>query len=1143
MTFLVEYKNPLAIPIRNRRCSGCSNLYLIIIVMKKYFSCLFISLVLLGCSAEKAPLPALSYTGVEPRIQDPLSPEDSQKHIQLPQGFEAVLYAAEPNIINPIAFSWDERGRLWVVQSMDYPHGLDNDVGGDRITICEDTDGDGLADKFTDFATEQSLTTGIINVKGGVIVAQAPEIYYLQDTDGDDIMDKRTELVTGFGTYDTHAGPSNLKYGIDNLIWGSVGYSGFESQFDGETINFTRGVFKFSPDGEYFEPIGQFNNNTWGLGFTQDFEIFGSTANNNHCCYVGIPLRHYDYLNELPSWAINADFIQGHYEIFSPDTIPLQQVDVRGGYTAAAGANFYTADNYPSEYQNQMYVNEPTGHLVHLAKIEEDGAGYKEVDGGNIFASTDAWTAPVHTETGPDGNLWVADWYNPVIQHNPDKRGMDNQIWNDERGEGNAHLNPHRDKGHGRIYIIKHKKGKKSKINSLDPSDLAGLMEGLRSDNMFWRTTAQRLIVENNLQDLVPELVQLAEKDARGLNAGAMHALWTLKGLGAESDTEVTAAIESALSNNSDAVRKAGIALLPNDLAGTELLVKSGLLESDNLHVRLAAILRASELPETDALSQTLQKISLDPTNLNDQWLNAAVKIYFREQNYESVDKELVETVIPAADEESSEWKYTFEQPAQNWSSPDFDDSDWRVGQSVFGTESMSDQIRTTWNSEDIWLRKEVVLEDLIDDPVLKVMHDENYRVYVNGEMVFKDKGTHRGYNLIRLGKSVGPSFKKGKNIIAVYCHNEHDRQFIDVGIGQVKKIKPDQIISLNTVPQKMAFDQTVLYAMAGEEIEISLTNKDEMPHNLVLIEEGSLESFGALVDKFLQNPDAEKMQYVPESRYVLAATDMLDPGKQEVIRLRVPDKPGDYPFICTFPGHWRMMQGVLKVSARGSYASADPNAPKIAVMGGGGSHDFLKYFGVADGKILSENGINEVNYTESSLELEKMLPAADLLVISNNKAFDASTRDLIFSKVNDGMPMMIYHPSTWYNWQDWPEYNRQLVGGGSKSHEKLQEFEVRVTKSSHPIMQGVPSTFRITDELYRWEKDPEGTDIEVLAVGRGLESGAEFPVVWIVKHGKAKIVCNTLGHDQDAHSLPAYQKILSNSLKWLKRDLVRPTM
>lgn len=1099
-------------------------------------SFLFILTLFTACSTKKAKLPELTYSGDEPRIQNPLSPEDSQKHIQVPEGFETILYASEPDIINPIAFTWDERGRLWVIQSMDYPHGLNNDVGGDRITICEDTDGDGKADKFTDYATEQSLSTGIVIVKGGVIVAQAPEMVFLGDTDGDDKMDERKVLFDGFGTFDTHAGPSGLRYGPDNLIWGAVGYSGFENQIGGKEISFKMGVYRFTKDGQYFEPVGQFNNNTWGLGITEEFEVFGSTANNNHCCYVGIPLRHYDYLDKLPSWAINADFIQGHYEISPVSTVPLQQVDVRGGYTAAAGANFYTARNYPEKYRNQMYVNEPTGHLVHIAKIEKDGAGYKEVDGGNIFASTDAWTSPVFSETGPDGNLWVADWYNPVIQHNPDKRGMENQIWNDDKGEGNAHINPHRDKRHGRIYIIRHEDGDEPDITKIDPNDKDELIKGLQSDNMFWRITAQRLIVESNKNELIPKLIELAgnEKNVESseLNGVAVHALWALKGLGAlnESNTEI---VEKSLSSKSGAVRRAGLALLPESETGTSLLVKSKLLQDPDLHIRLAAILRAGELPETYDLNETLKSAAKDPVNTSDKWLSAAIKVYYRELNYEIIDPEMVEMVIPSAEEKKVTWRYTENKPNDNWYADDFDDSSWSNGQSLFGSEKALNA-KTMWSKSDIWIRREVNLNEQIKAPVLKVTHDDNYSVYVNGQLLIAEDGVSKPYKYIRLDLELGKLFKKGKNLIAVHCHDTGGDRYIDVGIGKVVKPEADVVFEVNTVNQKMAYDKKVFYATAGQTVEIVLNNKDQMPHNLVVIEAGSLETFGKMVDSFLQTPDAAESGYVPDSRYVLGTTKMLDPGETGSVVFKVPDKPGRYPFVCTFPGHWCLMQGVIIVNAPGTYLSEDPNAIKVSMMGGGGSHDFINHFGVLDGKILSNDGKASVTYTEQSQQLGQRLEDTDVLYICNNKPFDMETRKKIMSRVNQGMGMLIYHPATWYNWKDWPEYNRQLVGGGSRSHEKYQEFEVRVVKPNHPIMKAVPSKFRITDELYRWEQDPDAVDIEVLAIGKGLESGEEFPVIWTVKHAKAKIVCNTLGHDEKAHNLPAYQTILRNSLEWV---------
>ncbi len=882
-----------------------------------------------ACTGEKEPPPTLAYRGEDPRVQVPLSPEDSQKHIQLPEGFTAELFAAEPNIINPIAFTWDEKGRLWVVQSQDYPHDLANDVGGDRITICEDTNGDGKADKFTDFATEQSLSTGITLVKGGAIVSQAPEMVFLEDTDGDDKMDKRTVLFEGFGTFDTHAGPSSLRYGIDNALWGAVGYSGFENKFQKDSVIFERGVYRFGKDGSYLEPVGQFDNNTWGMGYNENFEIFGSTANNNHACYVGIPLKHYEYLDKMPSWALNADFIQGHYEITPVDTIPLQQVDVRGGYTAAAGANFYTARNYPEKYQNQMYVAEPTGHLVHIANIEKDGAGYKEVDGGNIFASTDAWTAPVFAETGPDGNLWVADWYNPVIQHNPDKRGMDNQIWNADKGEGNAHINKLRDYGHGRIYIIRYGDNLESDITQLDAGDDAALLEALQSDNQFWRITAQRLIVEGKKTALIPDLIQLAgdesKTDKNGLNAAALHALWTLDGLGAvnRNNAEVDETVSNALSSGSYAVKRAAMTLLPETTEGSEILAKSGLLTDADAHMRLATVLRASELPESATLYAEMEKLAKDASNTSDKWLNAAIKVYFRELNSEEVDAASVEMLVPSAEEKLTTWSYTEEKPADDWMAADFSATAWKKGQGMFGGHD-EERIKTKWTSDDIWLRKEVTLGQEIEEPVIKIAYDDDYEIFVNGQLLLTETGANRQYKYMKVDKEKSKLFKKGKNLIAVHGKNTGGGQHLDVGIGKIAEIKADVTFDLKTVPQEMAFDKTELRAKAGQTVEIKLENVDQMPHNLVVISVGSLDTFGPMVDAFVTTPDAEKMGYVPNSRYVLGATEMLDPNESGSVIFTLPDEPGTYPFVCTFPGHWRFMQGVIIVTAADSPDDTD---------------------------------------------------------------------------------------------------------------------------------------------------------------------------------------------------------------------------
>jgi putative membrane-bound dehydrogenase-like protein len=406
---------------------------------------------------EKLQMPNVSYKpsvfipNYEKRVpplkyQEPLSPQDSMKTMQVPPGFEVQLFASEPNIVKPIAMNWDERGRLWVVESVDYPNDYNgtgrgsgaSGVGHDRIKICEDTDGDGKADKFTVFAEGLNIPTGITFWNGGVIVGAAPYMYYLKSSKGDDKADTKVLISDKWGTRDTHSGIGNLQYGFDNYIWGSIGYSGFNGQTpDGKTMNFQQGIFRMKPDGTKMEFMGAFSNNTWGLGFSETFDLFGSTANNTHAVYVGIPPRYSADVKGLPVRA-GSKKIDGHYYM-APDTFNVRQVDVMGGFTAGNGFNLYTARAYPKEYWDRIaFVNEPTGRVVHRAILENNGAGFKEKDGWNLVASSDEWFEPSLTAVGPDGQVWIADLYNFIVQHNPTPIGFEN-------GLGGAYENPLRD--------------------------------------------------------------------------------------------------------------------------------------------------------------------------------------------------------------------------------------------------------------------------------------------------------------------------------------------------------------------------------------------------------------------------------------------------------------------------------------------------------------------------------------------------------------------------------------------------------------------------------------------------------------------------------------------------------------------------
>lgn len=209
-----------------------------------------------------------------------------------------------------------------------------------------------------------------------------------------------------------------------------------------------------------------------------------------------------------------------------------------------------------------------------------------------------------------------------------------------------------------------------------------------------------------------------------------------------------------------------------------------------------------------------------------------------------------------------------------------------------------------------------------------------------------------------------------------------------------------------------------------------------------------------------------------------------------------------------------------------------DPGRTRVLIAGGGSAHDFDRWFNQANVTMLNAAGF-AANYTDKPDEIAPALANADVLYLATNQKLPEAARKGIFDFANAGKGLMVVHAGGWYNWPDWPEFNRQLVAGGTRSHEKFGEFEVTVDNPDHPVMAGVPARFKITDELYRYARDTNGPPIQVLATGTSLTSGESYPVVWIVKHPNARIVVNTLGHDGKAHEHPAFQTLLRNGANW----------
>lgn len=587
------------------------------------------------------------------KYQAPLSPRDSMRYTQVPADFDLLLFAAEPDIVKPIYMAWDERGRAWVVEALDYPHGLvdEGEPGKANIKICEDTDGDGKADKFTIFADKLNLATALLFANGGIIVSEARHMRFLKDTNGDDKADVREALLPGWGVGDSHAMQSSLARGFDNWLYGAVGYSNFGGNVGGKELQFGQGTFRFKPDGSALQFLHQFNNNTWGFGLNAEGDVFGSTANGNPSFYGYLPAHILNptqpgfgrrggngfrpgyrlgpdnapdgataNVRRLPSAKSLAPGMRMH-----PNTPNVRMVDNFGGYTAASGHAFMVGDALPSRLHDKALVTEPTAKLIGIMDIQRDGGGYKANDGFNLLASADEWMSPIFADVGPDGAVWVIDFYSFIIQHNPTPSIQSAGI-QATTGRGGAYKteNDLRDQSHGRIYRVVWKDGPKSSIKSLAKAKPAELVAALDSGNQFWCLTAQGLIVDNKLSDAAPALKKRVRSGTGG--KGAIHALWSLEGMGAlDKDTH-----QAALLAKDPAVRRNAIRALPANEAGRQLFFSSPVIHDPDLLTRQAAFVKLAEFPTIPEIQTVVAQLPRVAANLNDPFLNDTLTLLGR---------------------------------------------------------------------------------------------------------------------------------------------------------------------------------------------------------------------------------------------------------------------------------------------------------------------------------------------------------------------------------------------------------------------------------------------------------------------------------------------------------------------------------
>ncbi len=410
----------------------------------------------------------------------PTHPSKAAEKIEVHPEFDLSLVAAEPLINKVMNIDWDEKGRLWVCETPEYPNGRRElnvekwkDSGSwtkkydrdptDRISWLEDTNGDGVMDKKHVFADKLELVTSFVFYKNGVIACAAPDIWNLQDTDGDGVADKREKLYTNLGTGDTHAVINNMRWGLDGWVYSSHGYSGGNvtavNAPDKPAVGIGSGVIRFKPDGTEIEQYASRGGNTWGLDITSDGQVFFTQPTSGTVFFHVVLPEYVLAKGKIPGTMSWKGMISGQ-KTFPAMSWPEQayvQIDQVGQFTAAAGCAIYEGGAWPAKWNYSYFTTEPTLNIVHHQFVEKDGVSYnthKEPgrEETEFMRSKDLWFRPIENRVGPDGALYVVDFYNQAVIHN-DTRGP-------IHGPANAAVRPDRDHYFGRVWKVQHKQAK-----------------------------------------------------------------------------------------------------------------------------------------------------------------------------------------------------------------------------------------------------------------------------------------------------------------------------------------------------------------------------------------------------------------------------------------------------------------------------------------------------------------------------------------------------------------------------------------------------------------------------------------------------------------------------------------------------------
>lgn len=554
---------------------------------------------------------------------------DALATMQVADGFKIEMIAAEPLISSPVDMEIDEYGHMYVAEMHGYP--LDKSGSG-NIVMLADTDGDGIMDKRTVFKDGLMLPTGILRWKKGILVTDSPNMLYLEDSNNDGKADIVDTVLTGFGLTNPQHNLNNPVYGLDNWIYaaheGVVKTRDYMKEFgdEGTEIYFPskpdairlpqnakgRSV-RFRPDQTKLEML------TSRCQFGQTFDQWGHWfgCNNSNEGYQEVIANRYFERNPNLLVSEATQSMSDHLnaaEVFPTTTNPDRQILTNVGVmTSACGLTAYMGDAFPAPFnQNINFIAEPVSNLVHVDVLSDSGASFtasRIFPNREFLTSTDAWCRPVNMYVGPDGALYILDYYRRVIE-SPE--------WMSAEAIAAGNLYDGVDKG--RIFRITPTNGRKAdwmKGMNLGEAKVDELVKNLANPNAWWRINAQRLLVDHADSSAVPALDRMAGNGSSAM--GRLHALWTLEGLGALKPDLIMNALKDSIGGiRENAVKLAELHLSKFPQLGKALLR----LQSDkDPKVRLQLLLTLGFVTSQES-SKARNNILFN--DLNDKWVQIA---------------------------------------------------------------------------------------------------------------------------------------------------------------------------------------------------------------------------------------------------------------------------------------------------------------------------------------------------------------------------------------------------------------------------------------------------------------------------------------------------------------------------------------